>query len=202
MFKGNKADSYRIQLGKNIASGGIAGALTLLILYSLDYARTRLANDVKVSGKDVKERELKGLFDVYRKTLKTDGTQGLYRGFIVSCVSVVIYRGVYFGLYDTVKSSMDPRSPPLISFLIGYTVTGTAGLMTYPLDTIRRRMMMRSGQSVKYKGSIDCGIQIIKNEGAMSLMKGFSVNIVTGITGASMLVCFDLINRLYITSKH
>ena len=33
-------------------------------------------------------------------------------------------------------------------------------------------MMMTSGQAVKYKGSIDCTIQILRKEGAMSLMKG------------------------------
>ncbi len=51
-------------------------------------------------------------------------------------------------------------------------VTISAGLVSYPIDTIRRRMMMTSGQAVKYKGSIDCTVQIIKNEGFMSLMKG------------------------------
>ena len=45
-------------------------------------------------------------------------------------------------------------------------MTVTAGLFSYPIDTIRRRMMMTSGQAVKYKGSIDCAMQIMKNEGA------------------------------------
>ena len=31
---------------------------------------------------------------------------------------------------------------------------------------------MTSGQAVKYKGSIDCAIQILKHEGFMSMMKG------------------------------
>ena len=43
-------------------------------------------------------------------------------------------------------------------------MTVTAGLFSYPIDTIRRRMMMTSGQAVKYKGSIDCAMQIMKNE--------------------------------------
>merc|ERR1712183_495389 len=58
------------------------------------------------------------------------------------------------------------------SFILGWAVTVTAGLMSYPIDTIRRRMMMTSGGGVKYKGSIDCAVQIMKNEGFMSLMKG------------------------------
>lgn len=44
--------------------------------------------------------------------------------------------------------------------------------MAYPIDTVRRRMMMTSGEKVKYRGSLDCCMQIIKSEGAMSLMRG------------------------------
>merc|ERR1719397_2045519 len=58
--------------------------------------------------------------------------------------------------------------------------------MSYPIDTIRRRMMMTSGGGVKYKGSIDCGMQVIKNEGFMSLMKGAGANILRGLLA---LVC-------------
>ena len=32
--------------------------------------------------------------------------------------------------------------------------------MSYPIDTIRRRMMMTSGQAVKYNGSLDCATQV------------------------------------------
>jgi len=46
-----KTDSTATKFGKNIASGGAAGALSLSFVYSLDYARTRLANDSKSSKK-------------------------------------------------------------------------------------------------------------------------------------------------------
>ena len=39
------------KFGANIASGGVAGSMSLCFVYSLDYARTRLANDAKVAGK-------------------------------------------------------------------------------------------------------------------------------------------------------
>merc|ERR1712203_1307156 len=46
-----------------------------------------------------------------------------------------------------------------------------------PHYTIRRRMMMTSGGGAKYKGSIDCAMQIMKNEGFMSMMKGAGANV-------------------------
>lgn len=204
-FKANKNDSYAITFGKNVFSGGAAGASSLFFVYSLDYARTRLANDAKVLGKGAKasggERQFNGLFDVYRKTIQSDGIAGLYRGFVISCVGIVVYRGFYFGLYDTVKPLVDPKGGFLVSLGIGYAVTVTAGLASYPIDTIRRRMMMTSGQAVKYKGSIDCFLQIVKNEGFMSLMKGAGANILRGMAGAGTLAGFDLFCKWYIDLK-
>ena len=57
-------------------------------------------------------------------------------------------------------------------FVCVSVVTIGAEIVSYPIDTIRRRMMMNVGEAVKYKGSIDCTVQIIKHEGVMSLMKG------------------------------
>lgn len=199
MFSSKKSDSYGLKFSKNIASGGVAGAMSLCFVYSLDYARTRLANDAKAGGKAGGSREFNGLIDVYRKTLKSDGVQGLYRGFVISCVGIVVYRGCYFGFYDTLKPIvLGEDAGVLLSFVLGYFVTISAGLLSYPIDTIRRRMMMTSGQAVKYKGSIDCTVTILKNEGFMSLMKGAGANVLRGVAGAGVLAGFDKFKEIYI----
>ena len=177
----------------NIASGGAAGATSLTFVYSLDYARTRLANDMKSSKKGAAEKQFNGLIDVYKKTYASDGIQGLYRGFNISAVGIIIYRGLYFGIYDSVKAIL-PRNIQdsfLISFGLGFFVTNAAGFASYPIDTIRRRMMMTSGQAVKYKGSLDCGRQIVKNEGVKSLFKGAGANILRAVAGAGVLSLND-----------
>ncbi|MCI01716.1 ADP/ATP carrier protein ER-ANT1-like, partial [Trifolium medium] len=95
-------DGYFKWFAGNVASGSAAGATTSMLLYHLDYARTRLATDAvvcRVTG----QRHFKGLIDVYRKTLSTDGIAGLYRGFGVSILGITLYRGMYFGIYDTMK---------------------------------------------------------------------------------------------------
>merc|ERR1712184_136650 len=86
----------------------------------------------------------------------------------------------------------------LLSFLLGWGVTIGAGLMSYPIDTIRRRMMMTSGSAVKYKGSLDCGMQIMKNEGFISMMKGAGANVLRGVAGAGVLAGFDAFKDIYI----
>merc|ERR1712216_1100710 len=81
----------------NMASGGLAGAGSLTIVYPLDYARTRLASDVG-SGNP----QFTGLLDCLMKTAQ-GGFFNMYSGFSVSVVGIVAYRGPYFGIFDTLK---------------------------------------------------------------------------------------------------
>eukprot|EP00914_Ancora_sagittata_P029612 GHVO01058667.1.p1 GENE.GHVO01058667.1~~GHVO01058667.1.p1 ORF type:complete len:314 (+),score=30.79 GHVO01058667.1:65-1006(+) len=194
LFGFKKEDGYWKWFGGNVASGGAAGASSLLFVYSLDYARTRLANDAK-STKGGGERQFNGLVDVYKKTLASDGVAGLYRGFIPSVAGIIVYRGLYFGVYDSLKPVVlvgSLQGSFLASFLLGWSVTIGAGLASYPLDTIRRRMMMTSGSGVNYKSMFDAGSQIIAKEGAASLFKGAGANILRGVAGAGVLSLYDL----------
>merc|ERR1712177_74851 len=164
-------DGYWWWMFGNLASGGAAGATSLLFVYSLDYARTRLANDAK-NAKSGGDRQFNGL---------------------------VVYRGLYFGLYDSIKPVVLVGSLEgnfLASFLLGWTVTTTAGAASYPLDTIRRRMMMTSGEAVKYKSSLDAASQIVAKEGVKSLFKGAGANILRGVAGAGVLSIYDQVQLL------
>jgi len=186
-------DGYAKWFAGNLASGGAAGACSLFFVYSLDFARTRLANDIKSSKKGGAERQFNGLVDVYRKTLASDGIAGLYRGFVVSCVGIVVYRGLYFGMYDSLKPALpgNLKESFLATFLLGWGVTTGAGLASYPLDTIRRRMMMTSGEAVKYRSSMHAAQEIVSKEGVRSLFKGAGANILRAVAGAGVLSGYD-----------
>ena len=201
--KDKNRDGYWVWFAGNLASGGAAGSVSLTFVYSLDYARTRLSNDLK-SAKKGGEKQFNGLIDVYKKTLASDGIAGLYRGFVISCVGIVIYRGLYFGIYDSVKPNLPPdmRDSLLINFLLGWGVTVTAGLASYPIDTIRRRMMMTSGEGEKYSGSIDCARKILANEGMKSFFKGAAANILRGVAGAGVLALYDKLQVLVFGKKY
>ncbi|GAA5893237.1 hypothetical protein JCM6882_003920 [Rhodosporidiobolus microsporus] len=197
-----KRDGYALWMAGNLASGGAAGATSLLFVYSLDYARTRLAADNKSSKKGGGDRQFNGLIDVYKKTIASDGVAGLYRGFLPSVVGIIVYRGLYFGMYDSLKPVVMQGSLQgsfLASFLLGWGVTTGAGIASYPLDTIRRRMMMTSGEKVHYNGMLDAGRQIgsiVKAEGVASLFKGAGANILRGVAGAGVLSMYDKLQEL------
>lgn len=197
-----KKYGYPMYFMGNITSGGIAGTLSLLFVYSLDYARTRLSMDSK-SAKKGGEKQFNGLMDVYKKTWAQDGIAGLYRGFVISAVGIFIYRGLYFGMFDSIKPMMPAKYRDNFSanFLLGYTITVLAGLASYPIDTIRRRMMMTSGEAVKYAGSLDCARKIYAAEGIQSYFKGAGANILRGVAGALVISGYDRLQLLVFGKK-
>jgi len=192
---------WRFFLG-NLASGGAAGATSLCFVYPLDFARTRLAADI---GKGPEQREFKGLGDCLVKIFKADGLAGLYRGFGVSVQGIIIYRAAFFGFYDTAKGMLpDKNSGLIISWMIAQTVTTVSGIISYPFDTVRRRMMMQSGRKsadIMYKNTIDCWKKIAQQEGANAFFKGAFSNVLRGTGGALVLVLYDEIQVLLFGSK-
>ncbi|KAK8941006.1 ADP,ATP carrier protein ER-ANT1 [Platanthera zijinensis] len=195
-------DGYARWLAGNVASGGAAGAITSLFLYHLDYARTRLGTDT-LNRPAGSLRQFEGLVDVYRKTLSSDGFAGLYRGFGVSIIGITLYRGLYFGIYDTMKPLIlvgPLEGNFLASFLLGWSVTTSAGVCAYPFDTLRRRMMMTSGQPSKYRSSFHAFRQIVFDEGFLVLFRGVGANMLAGMAGAGVLAGYDQLH--YFASRH
>ncbi|XP_063543553.1 ADP,ATP carrier protein [Cydia strobilella] len=182
----------------NLASGGAAGATSLCFVYPLDFARTRLAADV---GKGAGQREFSGLGNCLTKIFKSDGLVGLYRGFGVSVQGIIIYRASYFGFYDTARGMLpDPKNTPIvISWAIAQVVTTVAGIMSYPFDTVRRRMMMQSGRAkadILYKNTLHCWATIAKSEGTSAFFKGAFSNVLRGTGGAFVLVLYEEIKKV------
>jgi len=82
----------------------------------------------------------------------------------------------------------------LATFMLGQVVTVSAGIISYPLDTVRRRLMMTSGAKEKlYNGTIDCFSKILQNEGAGAFFKGCLSNVIRGTGGALVLTFYDKI---------
>jgi solute carrier family 25 (adenine nucleotide translocator) protein 4/5/6/31 len=201
MMKVSRQESVYTRMVKNIGAGAIGSFSSLVVIYPLGFCRTRLAADVLSSGKvNTGTRQFEGTIDVFRKTLSSDGVVGLYRGFMVSCLGIVVYRGLYLGLYDTLAPMVvhyDGSSRMLAAFLLGYGVTAAAGVISYPLDTIVRRMMMRSCESVKYTGWIDCARFAIRNNGFFSLYNGVLVSLFKGFAGVPLMIGYDMMKVRY-----
>ena len=195
-----KTEPVKFFMG-NMASGGAAGATSLMFVYPLDFARTRLAADVG-RGKGGGEREFTGLTDCLSKIFKSDGMIGLYRGFGISVVGIIFYRAAYFGMFDTGKVFLFEdmkKANVLFVWAFAQFVTVSAGIASYPLDTVRRRLMMQSGRAdILYAGTIDCFRKILRDEGPRAFFKGSLSNIIRGTGGALVLTFYDKIQSYLI----
>jgi len=179
----------------NMASGGLAGAGSLMIVYPLDYARTRLASDVGAGKK-----QFNGLVDCITKTVQKGGVSGLYNGIGVSVVGIIPYRGVYFGLFDTLsgynpyQKSENGLIRASSKFVCAQTSAIAAGYASYPFDTVRRRLQMQSEKPESewvYKGTMDCFGKIARDEGVSALFKGAGANALRTVGAAMVLVLYS-----------
>lgn len=195
----NKNTEFWKFFATQLASGGLAGAASLTIVYPLDYARTRLASDV---GKG--KKQFNGLMDCLAKTAKgPGGFLSLYNGFGPSVAGIIAYRGAQFGLNDTIMAfnpyAKDVTVVGIISKFVAAQVSVTAsGLAAYPFDTVRRRLQMESEKpraDRMYSGTLDCARKIIANEGLNGMFKGALANIFRGVGASLVLVIYGEIKN-------
>jgi solute carrier family 25 (adenine nucleotide translocator) protein 4/5/6/31 len=233
---------YKV-IARNVASAGAGGGMSLVLLYPLDMARTRLAADV---GKNASDRRFNGTYDCLRKINAESGLQGIYTGLGVSITGVIVFRGLFMGGYDTAKYLLGLDSDSgggsgselnvngrtqkeemyanftaniLTRLGAAQVVTLTAGTLCYPIDTVRRRVMMQSkipkpsaaqlpsattvtgaasgaqleAVQLRYTGAIHAFTTILREEGARGLYSGLSANLIRGIAGPILLVSYDVI---------
>jgi solute carrier family 25 (adenine nucleotide translocator) protein 4/5/6/31 len=185
----SKTNPYLFLFG-NVMAGGSAGACCMFLVYPLDLARTRLGVDVGLGDK----RQFKGLTDCIFSILRSDGIRGLYNGILVSLYSIFLYRGLYFGSFDTAKRMIPDyeKRSFFYKYLLAQTVTIVSETIVYPFDTVRRRMMMNSREVVPiYSSTSECWRRIRKEEGLTAFYKGNLSNMMRSVSSSLVLVLYD-----------
>ena len=185
------APSFWVVYAANVAAGGAAGATSLALLYPLDVCRTRLALDMGVC-RDT--RQFTGLMDYMGQVFRQEGVRGLYAAFAPSLALAVAYRAVHFGSYHTAKQRLlGPNSSFWERYFVAQVVTTASGLLLYPLDTVRRRLILGSfGHKERlYSSTWDCFCKSYRQGGFRGLYNGATANILRGASGAMLLVMYD-----------
>ncbi|KAK4274569.1 hypothetical protein QN277_017769 [Acacia crassicarpa] len=180
----------------NFVAGAGAGCTALVVVYPLDIAHTRLAADIGRTEK----RQFQGIHHFMATILRKDGIRGIYRGLPASLQGMVVHRGLYFGGFDTIKEMLSEGSEGKLAlwkrWVVAQAVTSSAGLISYPLDTVRRRMMMQSGmEHPVYSNTLDCWRKIYKTEGFVSFYRGAVSNMFRSTGAAAVLVLYDEVKK-------
>lgn len=110
-----------------------------IILYPISYVQHRLWCDVRQSG--TAEFEFSGPSDVIRRTYQKEGVAGFYSGVIPFVLCNLTYRFAFEWVQHLLVGNEMTETTK------GYMVGGgialiVAGVLTYPLDLIRRRVIL------------------------------------------------------------
>lgn len=215
-----QARKKRRAIISSFLSGGLAGGTVTTVLYPVEFIRTRLAMDVGRGTADVPRLYPGGMRDVCATIWKTDGWRGLYQGYGIALAGVVLYRALHLGGYDAVKTEILHRrghnigitgaqgntsnesknndTPGLTMgerFLAAQIVSLTAGTACYPIDSVRRRLMMQAGLPAEqrlYKNSVDCIRRVWATEGLHGFYLGIGPNLVRSFGASLLLVSYDV----------
>jgi len=187
-------------LGSKSFSGGLAGAVANTICYPFDFARTRLASDVKAG-----QGQFKGIWDCIYTTFRKQGLNGLYTGWSVTVAGAFVYRAGQLGLFKQIQDlnpyANDRGSIGVLASFVSVTAARTAIMpFNYPFDTVRRRMMLQSEKPLAerlYKGSFDCAKQVLAKEGFKGMYKGMLPEVFRGVGGSLVIVAYDRIKVIF-----
>jgi len=159
-----------LPLHRQMLAGALSGACTAVVVYPLDLTRTKLSADVGV------QRRYAGIVDCIRQTKQTHGWRGNYRGLLVSVLEISPYTALSMGGYEYFKHMLPTQEPgssaawfALQKVAVGWT-SGLAGsLICYPLDTVKRQLMLdgSAGFQSKYEGAITTCIRVMYQEGGV-----------------------------------
>ena len=136
-------------------AGATAGTIACLACYPLDLVRTRLTTELEG------HERYRGIADAFTKIFKSEGITGFYSGVAPTLMVAVPNFAVSYTVYGTLKEytlddelfynlrkidaeSGEPKMGFLLTVLCGACSGTFATLITFPMDTIRRRMQIQN----------------------------------------------------------
>jgi len=186
-------------------SGALAGFTTMLIVYPLDLIRTQLS----VNTSSATNRKLyNGIFDCI---IQKNGFQGLYRGLLISLIEITPYTALTLGGYEFVKTLLPKNKEFTVSWYSMFVkfgcawVSGLCGsFICYPLDTVKRQMMLdgAAGFKSKYNNSIlKCFTILYREGGIRTFYSGCLINVLKSAPATALIfVVNDLFKAIIIKS--
>lgn len=187
-------------------SGAVAGAAADALTYPLDLSRTRQSCTIGTTRYD-------SFSHTITLTVREEGFRALYRGFGVTLVSCLPYEGIRFGCYDLYVRSLskmirfsalptpfptlpwhllaDPSSssPNMAGKALCGSLAGTSAvLLTFPNDTIRRRMQLQGSDShpVRARHFLHCYSLILREEGVRALYRGMTATLLRSVPNTAI----------------
>ncbi|CAB1454012.1 unnamed protein product [Pleuronectes platessa] len=174
-----------------ILAGGLAGIAAALATYPLEVVETRLI------AQNCRQPTYIGVIHTLSKIYRSEGLLALYRGFSLTVLGAFPFSIGCYAVYrnlDKIWQEPPFRFTPLQNFINGCLAAGVSQTLSYPFETVKRKMQAQSarlphcgGVDVHFNGVMDCFIQVVKNKGVLSLWSGLTANMI------KIVPCFGLL---------
>jgi solute carrier family 25 (adenine nucleotide translocator) protein 4/5/6/31 len=177
----------------NVLTGFVAGGTAFAVVYPFTLARARTLYETEAELVTFNKVRQHASFIVQR-----EGLRGLYLGLGHSWPGVAVYRGFYFGIFDTLKGYFaDPKCNPdgfLKTWIFAQiSATSAAVLGLTPFGNLRNKVALQSGETLKYRNLQEAALALYKEEGVFSFFKNSKANLVRSVGGALTLVVYSML---------
>lgn len=168
-------------------AGAVAGSIAVSACYPLDLVRTRLTTQLEG------QEHYRGIGDAFRKIAKTEGLAGFYSGIAPTMLVAVPNFAISYSVYGTLKEytlddelfynlrridadSGEPKLGLMLTVLCGALSGFIATAITFPMDTIRRRMQIQNLHVAPENRltSAEQLMRLVNHEGLGSLYRGLT----------------------------
>jgi len=172
----------------------------------LDVVKTRLQSSYYQRSNTVTSRTRPSqsrsilLGEIWRR----EGVGALFKGLGPNLVGVVPARAIHFWTYGNGKRIFSElnngKETPIVHLISAVTAGIVTSTLTNPIWMVKTRMQLQqSGRdqnlhhmmSRKYKNSLDCLIQIVRDEGIKGLYKGMSASYLGAIESTIQWVIYE-----------
>ncbi|RNF07014.1 putative mitochondrial carrier protein [Trypanosoma conorhini] len=173
-FPHHSAATYTASFYAAHISGALAASM---VSYPLDFARFRLAVDIKpFRGASYEFRHSLAFFS---QPVLSESPHLLYKGLCLYVFGSLLYQTVHNGILRVVEPFVLPETPEsgygTIAAQVGtgLTVSALSTLCLHPIDTVRRRMMIAATEDdLRYSSSMHCARHIMRTEGPAGFYRG------------------------------
>ncbi|GAB6028727.1 hypothetical protein CHUAL_004547 [Chamberlinius hualienensis] len=169
--KRNVDEKGNLSPGKRLLCGLGAGvAEAIFAVTPMETIKVKFIHDQNSANP-----KFKGFFHGVRQIIKNQGIRGTYQGLTATCLKQGSNQAIRFFVMESLKDwyrGGDPKKPvnKLVVGLFG-AIAGAASVFgNTPIDVVKTRM--QGLEASKYKSTLDCAIQIMKNEGPKAFYKG------------------------------
>lgn len=142
----------QLSLLRQMAAAALSGFTTVLVTFPLDLMRTRVSSLVEANSGG---RHSVGFLSTGRGIVSREGWRGLYRGATISAVEITPYVAITIGGYNYMNARLARDGKPVLwwsKLTIGWVLGLTGSLVCYPLDTLKRHLMLQGTKG--FEGSV------------------------------------------------